>query len=330
MKKMLLLLFLAAILVFSFVGCSSDSEQTDSQTTSTESEETSSSTSSSETEVKKIKIGMSVLDLSNPYFKEIANGAQKAADELGIELVINDPKSDPTKQMDAVDNFIADKVDGVILTAVDKNQGNTSAEKLKEAGIPVLALIHPLDTDVDIFIKLDEYKYGQMGGANAGNWIKDKFSGQEVEVAILDYPKLPQIIDRANGIIDKIKEIAPNAKIVAQQSAATPEEGLKAMETILQANPNVKVVAAINDAGALGALEAFKAAGKTDENIFIGGLDATAEAVSKINEKGFYRATVDIDPNGTGALAVQQIFKLLNNESVEKSIDVPMNPVLAE
>ena len=61
-----------------------------------------------------------------------------------------------------------------------------------------------------------------------------------------------------NGILDALKEKAPNAEVVANQPAIDTTEGLNAMETILQAHPDVKVVCCIGGGGATGANEALK------------------------------------------------------------------------
>jgi ribose transport system substrate-binding protein len=178
----------------------------------------------------------------------------------------------------------------------------------------------------DGFLTLDEYSYGLTGGKMAGEWLKKNAKGP-VEVAILDLPELKPIIDRANGLADGIKKIYPQAKVVARQSASTPETGMKAAETILQAHPKVKVIVAINDAGALGAFEAVRASGKNKADFYVGGLDATAEALAKMKENGAYRGTVDIDPKGTGALCVDIAVKILKSGPLSKKIFIPMKPV---
>lgn len=163
---------------------------------------------------------------------------------------------------------------------------------------------------------------GNEIGKAAGKWIADKLGG-EAEVAVLNYPRIPQIINREKGITEGIAEHAPNAKIVATASAATPEEGMKAMETILQAHPNVKEVAAINDSGALGAFQAIKAAGKDGDDVFVGGIDATPEALDNIKQNTIYRATVDIQPFENGKIDLDFMLQLLNGEQVAPVFEPP-------
>ncbi len=73
-------------------------------------------------------------------------------------------------------------------------------------------------------------------------------------------------------------------KVVAKQAADFDRaKGLSVMESILQANSDIKAVFAHNDEMALGALEALKSAGKTD--VVVVGFDATEEdAVKAVND----------------------------------------------
>lgn len=279
-------------------------------------------------EAKKVKMGFAVMDLANPYFVSVADGFKAQAEKLGIEATVTDSKMDATAQVNAIENFIASKMDVIICSPVDPKAIEPLVKKAHDAGIKFLSEAQMVEGS-DGFITLDEYQYGLVGGKMAGEWLKKNAKGP-VEVAVLDLPELKPIIDRANGLADGVKQIYPEAKVVANQSASTPETGMKAAETILQAHPDVKVIVAINDAGALGAYEVAKAKGKAKEDFYIGGLDATAEAIAKMKEGGAYRGTVDIDPKGTGALCVDTALRIMKEGPLKDKILIPMFPVTQE
>ena len=68
----------------------------------------------------KLKIGFSVLDLTNPYWNTQVKGAQAKAAELGnIELIIHDGQSDPAREINALENWITQGVDGIMISAID-------------------------------------------------------------------------------------------------------------------------------------------------------------------------------------------------------------------
>jgi len=162
-----------------------------------------------------------------------------------------------------------------------------------------------------------------MIGVQAGRWIRDELDG-EAEVAILTREAIGSIVYRTEGIIDGIHQFAPNAEIVSRQEALTPAEGMAATETILLANPNVQVIVAFNDSGALGAYEAVMAAGRDSDTFFVGGVDAVPDAIARIKEGGIYRGTVDIDPWGTGALFLNTALEIINSGTLREYSEDPI------
>ncbi|MDO4343554.1 MAG: sugar ABC transporter substrate-binding protein [Eubacteriales bacterium] len=272
-----------------------------------------------------VKIAYTCQDLTNTYFVEVANGVQDRCDELGIEVNIHDGKGDIANQVTAFENFISEGIQGIIVSPIDQTALVPSVKAAQEAGIHVISG-NQLVEGSEAFITPPEYEYGFMIGERAGEWIRDELDGQ-AKVAIFDYPELESIIDRGNGIEEGILSVAPDAEIVARQSANSTEKGMSNMENILQANPDVEVVVCVNDAGALGAYEAMMAAGKDSDRVFIGGLDAIDEALNKIKEGGIYRATVDIQPYETGKLFVDSLLEVMENGPIEETIQVPMKVV---
>jgi ribose transport system substrate-binding protein len=277
---------------------------------------------------KKLKIGFTVANLANTYFVDLSEGLKARATELGYDVTIHDGKGDAVQQVNAIENFITQKLDVIVISPVDDKALEPVVKKAKETGIVVISSNQNVSGS-DAFLTVPEYAYGMSIGEVAGKWIAEKLNGT-AEVAIIDYPELKVIIDRAKGIKDGILKHAPNAKIVANQSANTVEKGMRAMETILQAHPNVKVVAAVNDAGALGVYEVVKAAKKDTPDFFIGGLDATQEALKKIKEGGMYRSTIDIDPSGMGKQIVDTALKVIKDGPITEPIAVNMITITPE
>lgn len=273
-----------------------------------------------------ISIAYTTMDLSNPYFIEMVRGMEDMAEELGVTLTVHDGKSDPAVQIDAVENFIVQDVDVIVISANDDDALQPMVEKARDAGIrAVLSANVPLE-GTDAHFDLVQYDYGFMSGQIAGEWIRDNLDG-EAEVAVLGYPSLAMVIPRSEGIKEGILSIVPNAVIVAEPEAYTTEMGMSVTETILQANPNVKVICGINDAGVLGAYEAVRAAGKDTDDFCLVGLDATPEAIEKIKEGGIYRGTVDIQPYETGRLIIETALRVLKDGPLSEMVQFPMIPV---
>lgn len=273
------------------------------------------------------KMGYTAIDLTNPYFIALTDGMKARANELGIELTIHDGKSDAASQVSALENFIVQKMDAILVSPIDPKALESLIPQAKEAGVPTISVAQQVP-GTDAFIGLKEKEYGLSIGRIAGQYIVDKMGG-EAEVAILTYPELAPLIDRANGIKEGILAVAPEAKIVAEQSAATPENGAAAIEAIMQAHPGVRVVAGINDAGVLGAYEALAGMGVDTKEFALFGLDATKEALAKLKEGGMYKATVDIAPFKAGQAAIDLAVKVIENGPQAEMIVQGMVPVTA-
>lgn len=280
---------------------------------------------SGEFKTEGLRIAYTCQDLTNTYFVEVSRGVQARCDELGIEVNIVDGKADVANQITAFENFTSQKLDGIIISPIDETALVPSVKAAREAGIPVISG-NQLVEGSDAFITVPEYEYGFAIGEEAGKWIKEKLDGK-AKVAIFDYPELESIIARGNGIQEGILSQAPEAEIVSRQSANNPEKGMAIMENILQANPDVQVLACVNDAGALGAYEAVMAAHKDSDQFFIGGLDATDEALNKIKDGTIFRATVDIQPFESGKLFVDTLIEVMQNGPLEETINIPMKVV---
>ena len=65
------------------------------------------------------KVGFLVLDLTNPYWNAQVRGARAKAKQLGITLKVYDGQSDPAREIEALENWIAMGADGIIISAID-------------------------------------------------------------------------------------------------------------------------------------------------------------------------------------------------------------------
>ena len=187
---------------------------------------------------------------------------------------------------------------------IDKGEIGLFEEVLKELHI------HTYDTvDIQLADKPITIKY-----------IKEKLGGEAV-IAILDYKMEQATIDRSDGFIDGVMEIAPNAKVVARLEAhAVRDKAMAVMEDIIQAHPDVNVIFGINDDSALGALAAMESAGLTNDNQLIVGFDGTGDAKEAIKNGSILQADVAQDPVAFAKAAVDAALKAINGESLPAQI----------
>ncbi|MCK0471788.1 sugar ABC transporter substrate-binding protein [Halalkalibacter sp. APA_J-10(15)] len=270
-------------------------------------------------------IGMSVLDLGNPFFVQLTEAVADLAGEHGYTVNVNDPRDDVNSQVDAIQNFISQGVDAIIVTATDQEVINEAIQDAKDAGIPVIAHTTKLE-NADAWVGADEYSMGWALGIQAGEWILETHEGQG-GVGILNFDQIEQVIQRKQGIIDGIHEHAPDVEVVGDQQAGDPNSGYDVTEGFLQANPDMIGVFGINDGGALGAYNAAVGAGKDSDVFAVGGIDAVPEAVEAIREGGIYKFTVDQQPFATGESLVDIAMALINGEDFESEVEIEVKGV---
>lgn len=274
--------------------------------------------------------GMIVIELSNPFFVDLSEAVKAYCEEKGIEVIVSDPAGSSEKQVAAMENFIAMDVDAILVTPVDAKALSELAAEAMEKGIKVICHTTALDT-YDAYVAAEERDLGETLGKAAGEWAAKTFPADEEVIAVtLDYDVSPTVIARKEGIIEACQAIAPNVNFVATTTATDVTNGMAATENFLQAYPDLKMVLGINDGGALGAYEAFVAAGKTSEEYCIGGIDATAEGIQKVKEGGIYRITVDQNATLTGQTLVDLALKAINGEPYEKEFLIPLTAVTVE
>lgn len=264
---------------------------------------------------KKYVIGLAMNTQTNPFFVDVKDGVQKAADEHGIELYITDAQDDPTIQMKDVENLITKKPDAIIIDTCDSDAIVSSIEACNEAGIPVFTMDREANGgEVISHIGYDAIKSGKM----AAQYLVDTLGGKGNIVEIQGIMGTNVAQQRSEGFNSVIKE-HPDMKIIACQVADFDRaKGMSVMENILQANPEIDGLYAANDEMLLGALEAMDGAGRTDkiEKIGCDAIDDTLEAI----RSGKVNATIAEPPFFLGKAILNTAFDHLEGKTVEPNV----------
>ena len=277
-------------------------------------------------EDEKLTIALSVGTLANPFFVAMGKGAEEAGKELGAEVIVESAEYDLAKQTSQIENFITQKVDVILLNAVDTKGIAAAVQQAKDAGIPVIAVDVNAEGGVDATVTSDNYQAGQL----AGEYVIEQLGGKG-NIVIIDGPPVSAVADRIQGFEDAIKD--SDIKVVAKQNGeGNREKALTVMESILQANPSgsIQAVFAINDPEAIGVEIAQEQAGRKDE-FFIVGVDGAPEATEAMaKENSSIYATSAQSPSEMVKKAAEIGMKVKNGEDVEDLIKVPVELVTQE
>jgi len=260
------------------------------------------------------------------FFNQINEGAQKAADAAGVKLVIFNANNVPTAQNDAIENYITQKVDGIILVAIDVNGVKPAITAAKAAGIPVIAIDAQVpDGDNVAFVGVDNTKAGEDIGKFYAEYVKANLDGKAkigVVGALNSFIQNQRLDGFKKAVTDSGLEVTFLDTVDGQN---VQETALAASENLMTANPDMTTLYATGEPALLGAVSAVTSQGRTgDVKVF--GWDLTKQAMQGIDE-GWVTAVVQQDPAGEGKAAVEALMKLKKGESVEPIINVPITIV---
>ncbi|GAA5541981.1 D-ribose ABC transporter substrate-binding protein [Ochrobactrum soli] len=223
----------------------------------------------------------------NPFFKAEAVGAEAKAKELGYETLILVHDDDANKQSQLVDTAIGRGAKAIILDNAGSEASIAAVQKAKDAGIPSFLIDREINaTGIAVSqIVSNNYQGAQLGAEEFVKLMGEK--GNYVELLGREADLNAGI--RSKGYHDVIDDY-PDMKMVAQQSAnwSQPEAFTK-MQSILQANPDIKGVISGNDTMAMGAWAALEAAGRKD--VIVVGFDGSNDVRDSIKAGGI-KATV--------------------------------------
>jgi ribose transport system substrate-binding protein len=261
-------------------------------------------------------IGITVGDLGNPFFAQIAHGAQAKAEEINLDVKITSLSSnyDVNNQIRQIDNFISSGVDLILLGAADSKGIAPAVKRAKAAKITVIAVDVGAEGGVDATVTSDNKQAGQ----EAGQYIADKLQGKG-EIVIVNGPPVTAVQDRVAGAVEVFKKY-PEIKVLSQdQNAGGSREGaLRVMSDLLTIYSKIDAVFAINDPSALGCDQAARQAKRKE--FFVVGVDGSPDAVGALKAKeGLFEASPAQDPFSMAQKAVDVGYGIMNGNKPEQT-----------
>ncbi|APO79690.1 sugar ABC transporter substrate-binding protein (plasmid) [Rhizobium etli 8C-3] len=225
---------------------------------------------------------------------------EAAKSDPAVEVNFSDANNDASKQLDQIDNFIAQKVDAIVVVPVDYQGIVPGVEKANAAGIPVIAL----------GIQSAGGKYTFVGSKNIdagrlqGEYMKAHLPKDGKILYLEGTPGLSHTQERKKGFEEALgrSDVTTLASLSANYDRA---EGMKVTEDWIQSFPEFDGIIAANDQMALGALEALKGAGRL-KGVLISGVDGVPDALTAI-KAGEMSQTIFQDAAGQAKAAFEVV-----------------------
>lgn len=256
-------------------------------------------------------VAVTVGDLGNPFFVQIAHGAQDAAKKINPSVKFSAESSnyDVNSQTNQMDNFISSGANLILLNAADSKGIAPAVMRAKAAGITVVAVDVAAEGGVDATVTSNNKQAGELDG----KYVADRLNGKG-QVVIVNGPPVSAVTDRVAGFLEVIKKY-PDIKIVSQDQNAggSRDGGLRVMTDLLTAFPKIDAVFAINDPTAIGCDLAAKQAQRKD--FFIVGVDGAPDVVPSLKDKdSLIAASAAQDPYTMAGKAVEIGYDIMNGK----------------
>lgn len=245
---------------------------------------------------KNITVGVSVPVLANPFWQRYVGFVQQVAKQLGIDVKIVDCQNNEGKQIMDVENLLAARVDGLVVTPQTAQVGPAIIKRAELAGIPIVITdrwpgIDPSKYEWDGYVGFIGPDDVDTGYRIAKTLIVEL--GKKNLVAINGVHGASVAEGRYAGLAEALKEF-PQANLLAVQwIGETPDLGIQVMENYLAAyRGQFDGVWCYNDALAVGAIKALRDAGLGDKllngELAVVGMDLNPDAVELIKEGWYY------------------------------------------
>ena len=326
LKRLCISIAAAALLAMGVAACGGG----DTETVTVQAQSGDESPASGTKNGEKIKMIASVPPTDHGWLGAISKNAKSAAeqyDDVDFQLL---QAADADSQAQQVEQAISQKPDVLVVLPQDGAALTPVAQKAEKAGIPVV--------NIDRLFTADDAATSTILGDNrqigvlAADYISDQLKCKGNVVEIQGLAGISVTEDRTKGFTDELKKKCPDGgiKIVASQPGDfNPDQGLKVMENILQAEDSIDAVYTHDDDMAQGVVQAIRNAGREDE-MFLTGVGGSQDAMEQIKEGGLYRATFLYNPNMAASavnmgrlLALGEGFPELVPPEVPRQLIVP-------
>lgn len=266
---------------------------------------------------KKYRIGVS-FPLLDQFLQNVADGVKARAKEAGVEVEIVSAQARADIQLNQVQDFISSNVDALIVLPQTTEATQPITDAAKSANIPLVYINRrPSSLPEGVpYVGSDSFFAGKIEMEALGKLVDNKGN-----VAIIQGdPSQEAAVQRTQGCKETAEKLGMNV-VLTENGMWMREKGLQIAETWIQSGKQIDVICSNNDEMALGAIQAYKNAGKLD-TVKIGGVDATKDALASMQAKEL-AITVFQDAKGQGYGGVDAAIQLANGGKVASVIDVP-------
>ena len=270
---------------------------------------------------KDITMAYVAASMQYPFNVAVAKGFQDVAKELGAKTVVLDPRGSVERQGNAIDDLIAQKVDGISAIVLDSVVSQSWVDRAADAKIPFVATAvqvgdpekMPLRTvygRLSALVTTDYVLSGERAGQLASSLLpKNRVAKIGAVEGAPGYSVVRQVQE---GFVKALKQSGAKYQIVASQPTDwTPEKGESVCQNILTAHPDVDLIFSQADDMAIGCARALRAANaKAKLGATGGGSKLGLDAI----KNGELDGSVCVKPELMGRMAAKALYEAITNK----------------
>ncbi|NDJ60676.1 MAG: protein kinase [Chloroflexi bacterium] len=272
-------------------------------------------------------LAYSACNRTSEYHARQAREMSEFAAGYGLRLEIYDSENDAYRQITQIERARTDGAHLLIVCPLNYALLDETLSAVPADELPLVFMSSQIPSYGGVLLGGDDYLMGRASGEAVGAIIAAEWQG-EADVVILDFPDMPFITQRADGLRDGIKALAPNVNIIGRYLGGTRENGEQSIRQLLADGVGFEAILSINDAGAYGAVRALEDAQVAPGDVIIGSVDAEALARSYILDGYFFRVSVDAGREQFSRTAIDVAVKLLAGATVPELYLVPPGDVI--
>lgn len=265
--------------------------------------------------------------LSHQFWTTVKAGAEQAGKEFNATILWNGPdkETEVAKQIGIVEDMISRGVDAIVMAACDADALVDVLGKAQAAGITVITIDSGVNSDLPVsFVATDN-----VAGAKAAAHALVDLIGGSGKVALLPFISGTATSDlREQGFKEGLAEHPEVSLVATQYSFSDVAKGMAAVEDMIASHPDLDGIFAANEPGAIGAVEAVRAAGKAGQ-VKIVAFDASDNELAAL-KRGDLQALIVQNPFQMGYLGVKAAVDHIEGRDVEKRIDTGVTVVTQE
>ncbi len=276
---------------------------------------------------RKLSILVTPQSVVASFWITVKAGADSAGKELGVDILWKGPptEADINNQISILEDYINQRVDAIVLAALDSKALIPVVKRAVSKNIPVILIDSGIDSDDALsFIATDN-----ILGANMAARTLVKLIGGKGKVALIPFfPGTSTSIQREKGFKEEIEKYTDIELVTIQYSQNDIAIAMSVTENILTTFPDLDGIFAANEPGAIGASQAVLARGLAGK-VKIVGFDSAPNEIDAL-KKNIIQALVVQNPFKMGYLGVKSAVDVIRGKKIPKRIDTGVTVVTKE